>query len=38
MKQRAYNKRYFIILSQNNNLISINNNEVERLKENAKIF
>lgn len=32
MKQRAYNKRYFIILSQNNNLISINNNEVERLK------
>jgi len=32
MKQKAWNKQYFIILSSSDKLISINNDEVERLK------
>lgn len=32
MKQKAWNKQYFVILSQTDKLISINNNEVEKLK------
>jgi hypothetical protein len=32
MKQRAFNKQYFVILASNNRLIAINNVEVERLK------
>lgn len=32
MKQRAMNKQYFVILSQSDKLISINNKEIERLK------
>lgn len=32
MKQKAWNKQYFVILSPSDKLISINNLEVERLK------
>jgi hypothetical protein len=32
MKQQAFNKQYFVILSPNDKLVSINNKEIERLK------
>lgn len=32
MKQKGWNKQYFVILSQTDRLISVNNDEIERLK------
>ena len=32
MKQQAYNKRYFVILSSNDKLISVHNNDIDWMK------